>query len=105
MKVRYLVAMAAALSISATAFANDGEDAFKKSGCTTCHSVTAKALGPSMKSVADKYRGDAEAQAKLEKKVRNGGSGSFGGMPMPATAKSVSDESIKSIVSWALSQK
>lgn len=106
MKITYCLAMAAALSVSATAFAaDDAATLFKSSGCTTCHSVAGKGLGPSMKDVAVKYSGDAGAQAKLEAKVRNGGSGSFGKMPMPSTKASVSDESIKSIVTWALSQK
>lgn len=106
MKVRYLIAMTAALSVSATAFAaDDGEALFKKSGCSTCHAVAKKSVGPSMKDIAAKYKDDKEAQAKLEKKVRNGGSGSWGAVPMLATAKSVSDESIKTIVEWTLSLK
>lgn len=106
MKIAYLMAMTAALSVSATAFAaDDGEALFKKSGCVACHSVEKKSVGPSMKDIAAKYKDDKEAQAKLEKKVRAGGSGSFGSMPMPATKASVSDESIKSIVTWALGQK
>ena len=58
-----------------------------------------------MKDVAAKYKDDKEAQARLEKKVRNGSSGSWGAVPMMPSAKSVSDESIKTIVEWALSQK
>lgn len=106
MKVRYLVAVAAALTFSATAFAaDDGEALFKKSGCSTCHAVGKKLVGPAFKDVAAKYAGNADAQAKLEAKVRKGGSGSFGSMAMPATGKNVSDESIKTIVTWVLSQK
>ncbi len=106
MKVRYLIALTAALSVSATAFAaDDGEALFKKSGCSTCHSVAKKLVGPAFKEVAAKYAGDSTAQAKLEQKVRNGGAGSFGKMPMPATGKNVSDENIKTLVTWVLSQK
>jgi cytochrome c len=106
MKLRYILALTTALSISASAFAaDDGEAIFKKSGCTTCHKVDGKSMGPSFKDVAAKYKDDKEAQAKLEAKVRSGGKGSFGSMAMMATPKSVSDESIKTVVSWALSQK
>ncbi len=106
MKVRYIVALGLALSVSATAFAaDDGEALFKKSGCTACHKVDGKSVGPAMKAVAAKYAGDAGAAAKLEAKVRSGGSGSFGAMPMPPVAKSVSDENIKTIVTWALGLK
>ncbi len=105
MKLRYIIAMTAALSVSATAFADDGEALFKKGGCAACHKVDGKAVGPSLKDVAVKYKEDNEAQAKLEAKVRSGGKGSFGSMSMPATGKSVSDESIKTIVTWVLSLK
>jgi cytochrome c len=106
MKLRYIIAMTAALSVSATAYAeDDGATLFKKSGCSNCHGVANKLVGPSMKDIAAKYKDDKEAHGKLAAKVRAGGSGSFGTMAMPATSKSVSDESIKTIVSWALSQK
>jgi cytochrome c len=106
MKVRHLIAMSAALAVSSVAFANDdGAAVFKKSNCGTCHATDKKTVGPSLKDIAAKYKGDASAQAKLETKVRNGGSGAFGSMPMPATAKSISDDSIKTMVTWVLSQK
>jgi cytochrome c len=106
MKVRYLIALTAALSVSATAFAaNDGEALFKKSGCNICHTVNKKNVGPALTEIAAKYAGDSTAQAKLVQKVRMGGAGSFGKVPMPAAAKGVSDDSIKAIVAWALTQK
>lgn len=106
MKIRYFAAMTAALSVSAAAFASgSGEAVFKQSNCGACHTIDRKSLGPSLKDVALKYAGDKEAQAKLEKKMRNGGSGVFGSMPMPATPKTVSDGDIKTMVTWILSLK
>ena len=106
MKVRYLIALTAALSVSATAFAaDDGEALLKKSNCAACHNVAKKTVGPALKDIAAKYKDDKEAQAKLEKKVRSGGAGSFGTMPMPPTGKSVSDGDIKTLVTWILGLK
>ena len=106
MKACYIVALTAALSVSATAFAaGNGEELFKKSGCNVCHKVDGKAVGPSFKQVSEKYKDDKEAATKLAKKVRSGGAGSFGSMPMPPAASKVSDDDIKTIVEWALSQK
>lgn len=106
MKVRYLIAIAACLSVSATAFAaTDGEALFNQSNCGMCHAAASTSLGPSLKDIAAKYAKVEGAQSKLVAKVRNGGKGSFGSMPMPATPKSVSDESIKTIIHWILSQK
>ncbi|MDX8379417.1 MAG: c-type cytochrome [Gallionella sp.] len=105
MKFRYL-ALIATLSFSATAFAsNHGEELFKSSGCNVCHKIDTKSVGPSFKSIGLKYKGDKAAQVKLEKKVRHGGSGSFGSMSMPPTTSRVSDESIATIVKWALTLK
>lgn len=75
----------------------------RKSKCTSCHAVNKRMIGPAFKDVAAKYKGDKDAQAKLESKVRKGGSGSFGYLPMPAASKDVSDEDIKTIVQWVLS--
>ena len=108
MKARYLVAISASICISASAFAaDDGEALFRSSGCSSCHSVDMKVVGPALKDVAAKYAGDKNAQAMLERKVRSGGSGSFANMPMPmpATPAAVSDASIKAMVTWILSLK
>lgn len=105
MNIRYL-AVIAALSSSVTAFAaGDGEALFKKNNCSACHVIAGKSLGPSMVDIAVKYKDDKGAQARLDAKIRNGGAGSFGAMPMPATPKSVSDGDIKTIVTWILGQK
>jgi len=106
MKVRYLAAMTVALSVSATAFAADKpETLFKDGNCNNCHIVEYKTVGPSLIDIAAKYKDDKEAQAKLEKKVRVGGSGSWGVIPMPGTRASISDESIRILVTWILEQK
>lgn len=105
MKIRHLVVLSAALMFAGNAFAVEGEALLKKSNCTTCHNMNNKTVGPALKAIAAKYSGDATAQAKLEAKVRNGGSGSFGAMAMPKTGANVSDADIKSLVSWILAIK
>jgi cytochrome c len=105
MKTRYLLVMTFGVALSTAALADEGEALFKKSGCNICHSVNKKSVGPAMTEVAAKYAGDADAEAKLAAKVRSGGAGSFGKVPMPATPAKVSDDSIKTILAWALKQK
>jgi len=103
MKLHHTLILAAGLLVSAPVLADDGAALAKKHNCMMCHSVDKKAVGPSFKSVAAKYKGDEGAAAKLADKVRKGGSGSFGSSPMPATASKVSDDDIKAIVAWVLS--
>ena len=85
--------------------AGDGEALAKKNNCMMCHSLEGKSTGPTFQNIATKYKTGKDAQAQLEKKVRSGGSGVWGSMPMPPTAKSVSDSDIKSMVQWILSIK
>ena len=54
-----------------------------KSGCLACHGVDKKVLGPAFKDVAAKYEGDKGAEAKMIAKVKAGGSGVWGPIPMP----------------------
>lgn len=106
MKIHHVAAMTAALSVSAAAAAaGNAEALFTHNNCVACHAIGQKSVGPSLKEIAARYAGDKTAQAMLEKKVRNGGSGSFGTMPMPTTPKTVSDADIKAMVTWILSQK
>lgn len=74
------------------------------SGCLTCHSVDKKIVGPAYKDVAAKYRKDKSAEAKLVAKVKNGGKGVWGDVPMPPNPQ-VKDADIKSLVHWILSLK
>ena len=74
------------------------------SGCTACHSVDKKLVGPAYKDVAAKYRGNKGAEAELIKKVKAGGKGTWGEIPMPPNGH-VKDEDIKTIVQWILSLK
>lgn len=102
MRIGHFVVVCAGLLISANALA-DGAALAKKSGCMACHAVDKRLVGPSFKEVAAKYKGDNESAAKLAKKVRGGGAGSFGSTPMLAAPASVSDDDIKTIVAWILS--
>ncbi len=80
------------------------EDMMKKDGCAACHSVDKKIVGPAYKDVAAKYKGDASAHAKLVEKVKKGGSGVWGQVPMPPNAQ-VKDSDIQQLVTWILSLK
>jgi cytochrome c len=84
--------------------ANASEDLAKKSMCTSCHAVDKKILGPAYKDVATKYKGDAKAEAMLIDKVKKGGSGVWGAVPMPPHPQ-VSDADLKTLVKWALATK
>ncbi len=81
-----------------------GQAMMQKDGCAACHAVDKKVLGPAYQDVAAKYRGDATALAKLTQKVKTGGVGVWGQIPMPPNAQ-VPDADIKALVSWVLTLK
>ncbi|MBI3044188.1 MAG: c-type cytochrome [Betaproteobacteria bacterium] len=100
-------AAAAAATLAAGAHAADpkaAEALAKTSGCFACHTMDKKLVGPSYKDIANKYRKDKGAEANLVKKVKAGGKGAWGDVPMPPNAH-VKDDDIRSIVKWVLSLK
>jgi cytochrome c len=84
--------------------ANANEELAKKNACLACHMVDKKLVGPAYKDVAAKYAGQADAEAKLVKKVKEGGSGVWGQIPMPPNTN-VSEADAKALVKWILSIK
>jgi len=84
---------AAALALaSGAAFAADAQQLLKDKACLSCHTVDKKLIGPSYKDVAAKYKARKDAEAYLVKKIREGSSGVWGQIPMPANAAVKADE-------------
>jgi len=93
-----IAATAAAAALAAPA--NADEALAKKHNCLACHSVDKKLVGPAYKDIAKKYKGQNVA-AKLEQKVKKGGQGAWGPVPMPPNP-AVPDADIKKLVDWIL---
>lgn len=82
MKTGSIVWAAAAAALLSSGLAQAApEEAMTKAGCTACHAKDKKIVGPSFKEIAAKYKGQ-DVTAKLVEKVRKGGAGSFGPVPM-----------------------
>lgn len=96
------LSLIAAVGLTANAYASD--DLAKKNNCYACHKADAKLVGPSFKEIAAKYKADKKAEATLADKVKKGGSGVWGAVPMPPNA-AVKDEDIKALVKWILATK
>lgn len=103
MKPFVAVALAAgALFVASPASAN--EALLKKHNCTACHAVDKKLVGPAYKDVAKKYAGQANAAKMLAEKVKKGGKGNWGQVPMPPNP-SVPDDAIAEMVKYVLALK
>src|SRR5262245_28203583 len=98
------VIVAALVPSAHAADAKSAEALAQQSGCLACHTVDKKLVGPSYKEIADRYRNDKGAEANLFKKVKEGGKGVWGDIPMTPNAH-VKDQDIKTIVQWILTIK
>ena len=88
--------------VASTGHASD--ELFKKSGCTACHAMEKKLVGPALKDIAAKYKGKKSADAMLAAKIKNGGKDVWGVIPMPPNP-TVSDEDTLILAKWVLSQQ
>ena len=113
------VVAAAGLMSAGSVLATDMPELAKKSGCTACHKIDSKLVGPAWMDVSKKYKGvkeyafsptgSAAAGAKkmsleegLMMKVAKGGTGNWGSVPMTANSPKVSDADIKTLVHFVL---
>ena len=99
MKVLIGAMLAAGMVVAAPAQAD--EALAKKHNCLACHQIDKKSVGPAYKDIAKKYKGQAGMDAKLAEKVKKGGQGVWGPVPMPPNA-AVPDADIKKLVDWIL---
>lgn len=96
----YLLAFMASLTPCAALASPELAD---KSGCTSCHAIDQRKMGPPFREVANKYQGDPQAPAHLRNKVRQGGRGVWGRAPMPPYGSDkVSDADLDAILHWIL---
>jgi len=91
-------AAAALLALPASA----STELAQKSGCTVCHAVDKKIVGPSFQEVNKKYAGQSDAAAKLTESIRKGASGKWGQVPMPPQPQ-LSEADAKALANWVLS--
>ena len=98
-------ALLALFSASASAATLDDTSAaamMKTSGCSACHSIEKKIVGPAYKDVAAKRKGE---QDSLEHAVRNGSKGVYGPIPMPANPSTkIADADLHDLVAWILTK-
>jgi S-disulfanyl-L-cysteine oxidoreductase SoxD len=73
----------------------------QQNACLACHGIKEKLVGPGFAQVAARYQGDAKAPAALAAKIRAGGSGNWGPVPMPSQSQ-LKDGDVQQLVAWIL---
>ena len=102
-RVAALAAFGVALAASA-ASASASEALARKYACTACHQVDKKLVGPSFKDIAAKYAEGSVDARQLAARIKAGGSGKWGAIPMPAQAQ-VSPADLDALAVWILATK
>jgi cytochrome c len=72
-----------------------------KNACFGCHQVNRAVVGPSFQQIAAKYRHDPDAETRMMLKIKQGGSGVWGVIPMPSHPN-MSEADIKTVTQWIL---
>lgn len=92
-----VLAAAGSMAMAGAGYAADASaDLAKAKGCLGCHAAAEKKVGPALKDIAAKYKGNKDAEATLTAKLKDG----KGHMKAPA-----SDAELKTLVQWSLSAK
>ncbi len=93
---------------SADTLASASDDPMQKllgaNGCVACHAVDKRVVGPSFKEVAARYAGEANAAGRLAAKIRAGGQGNWGNVPMPPNP-ALAEKDLQALAGWVLQQK
>lgn len=76
-------------------------DLAKTHACTACHGISDRIVGPGFREIAARYKGDAAAEGKLVAKVKAGGSGAWGAVPMPPHPQ-LKEGDVHTLVRWIL---
>ncbi len=101
MAISSMVARHLVFAADTPASVADATTIARANACMGCHAVDRKLVGPSFQQIAAKYKGDSQAAARLDAKVRNGGSGVWGVIPMPSHP-SMNAADIQKVVAWIL---
>lgn len=76
-------AIALALPSASAADLKAGQAAFDANSCSSCHERSANTIGPSLKDIARRYKGQP-VELELARRIRAGSAGRWGGVPHPA---------------------
>jgi cytochrome c551/c552 len=101
MKSKYLLVLAACLTLGGNVYAEGGYQLAQKHMCTSCHSLDRKIIGPPWMSISSMYQNRADAETYLIGKIRSGGSGTWGTAKMPPS-NNVGDADIKILAKYIL---
>jgi cytochrome c len=76
-------------------------DLARQKACLACHGVDKRIVGPAFKEIAARYKGQDGIEGKLIEKLKRGGGGTWGQVPMPANPE-LSEQDARALIRWVL---
>lgn len=96
-------AESAATEVPTAATEDPAQRLLTANACIACHAVDRRVVGPGFREIAQRYRGDSGAPDLLARKIRDGGAGAWGQVPMPPHPQ-LSAADLGVMVSWIMKQ-
>jgi len=100
--MQFTLGICASINITSASEASDGREIAKKNLCLGCHAETKKVVGPAFIEVAKRYDNSPATFKYLSSKIKEGGVGAWGAIPMPANKNNISDQEVKQVIQWIL---
>ena len=92
-------AAAAPVVVAAAGGGGDAKGLLAANACTACHGINNKIVGPGFNEILAKQKGKADLEDYLVSKIKGGGSGVYGSVPMPPQPQ-LSDADARTIAKW-----
>ena len=80
---------------------NAARNLFTNNGCASCHEISGKSAGPSMRAVAERYRGK-KINSELANRIREGSIGRWGNEEAHPPVGVLEPEEAKLLANWVL---
>lgn len=98
--MQFIVGGVASLSISSASGASEGREIARKNLCLGCHAETKKVVGPAFIEVAKRYDNSPTTYKYLSSRIKEGGVGAWGAIPMPANKNNINDQEVNQVIQW-----
>jgi cytochrome c551/c552 len=97
-------AAAASAAAPSASGSRDVQTVLAAYGCTGCHAVDRKLVGPSFKEVANRFGSETGGSERVARRIREGGAGAWGSIPMPPHP-AINDDELRALVTWVFAQR
>ena len=97
-------AAAASAAAPSASGSRDVQTVLAAYGCTGCHAVDRKMVGPSFRDVANRFGSETGGTERVARRIREGGAGDWGAIPMPPHP-AINDAELRSLVTWVFAQR